>query len=193
MRLPLIITACALTTACTATKPAFSPAARMPDTVLIQPQSGSVRLQERVKPYPVGRYIDPNNGQIMHESHTVYRVESPARWSLSGGDRCISTAPSNRAQGPKNSDTTCAKDELLMEVNRQKAVTRTVVQSSEAVSSKLAALAATLEETRKASGTSLELQQQLEEAKKRLERLEQESKEMRQTTRSANGHSTAEW
>ena len=80
-----------------------------------------------------------------------------------------------------------------MEVTRQKAVTRTVVQSSEAVSSKLAALAATLEETRKASGTSLELQQQLEEAKKRLERLEQESREMRQTTRSANGHSTAEW
>jgi hypothetical protein len=165
----------------------------MPDTVLIQPQSGSVRLQERVKPYPVGRYIDPNNGQIMHESHTVYRVESPARWNLSGGDRCISTAPSNRAPGPKRSDTTCAKDELLMEVNRQKAVTRTVVQSSEAVSSQLAALAATLEENRKASGTFLELRQQLEEAKKRLERLEQESREIRETTRSASRPATAEW
>jgi hypothetical protein len=165
----------------------------MPDTVLIQPQSGSVRLQERVKPYPVGRYIDPNNSQIMHESHTVYRVESPARWNLSGGDRCISKAPSNRAPGPKSSDTACANDELLMEVNRQKAVTRTVVQSSEAVSSQLAALAATLEENRKASGTSLELRQQLEETKKRLERLEQESREMRETTRSASRPATAEW
>jgi hypothetical protein len=165
----------------------------MPDTVLIQPQSGSVRLQERVKPYPVGRYIDPNNGQIMHESHTVYRVESPARWSLSGGDRCISTAPSKPSPDPKRSDTSGEKEELLMEVNRQKAVTRTVVQSSEAVSSKLAALAATLEENRKASGTSLELRQQLEETKKRLERLEQESREIRETTRSASRPATAEW
>jgi hypothetical protein len=80
-----------------------------------------------------------------------------------------------------------------MEVNRQKAVTRTVVQSSEAVSSKLAALAAILEENRKASGTSLELRQQLEETKKRLERLEQESREMRETTRSASRPATAEW
>ena len=80
-----------------------------------------------------------------------------------------------------------------MEVNRQKAVTRTVVQSSEAVSSQLAALAATLEENRKASGTFLELRQQLEEAKKRLERLEPESREIRETTRSASRPATAEW
>jgi len=80
-----------------------------------------------------------------------------------------------------------------MEVNRQKAVTRTVVQSSEAVSSQLTALAATLEENRKASGTSLELQQQLEKTKKRLESLEQESSEMRETTRSASRPAAAEW
>lgn len=41
----------------------------------------SVRFQEQVKAYPVGRYIDPNDPNILHEAHVLYRREQPARWN----------------------------------------------------------------------------------------------------------------
>jgi hypothetical protein len=40
-----------------------------------------VRTPEIVKAYPVGRYIDPNFPDQMHERHTVYRREHAAEWN----------------------------------------------------------------------------------------------------------------
>lgn len=45
-------------------------------------EDNSVRAPERVKGYPVGRYQDPNDSDVMHERHTVYRVEEDANWDL---------------------------------------------------------------------------------------------------------------
>ena len=42
----------------------------------------SARYGEIVKAYPVGRYIDPNDPSVMHESHVIYRDESTAKWNL---------------------------------------------------------------------------------------------------------------
>jgi hypothetical protein len=42
----------------------------------------SVRYGDVVKSYPVGRYIDPNDPSVMHESHVIYRDESTAKWNL---------------------------------------------------------------------------------------------------------------
>jgi hypothetical protein len=41
----------------------------------------SLRSQEQLKAYPVGRYMDPNNPNIMHEAHTIYRLEKPSKWN----------------------------------------------------------------------------------------------------------------
>ena len=40
----------------------------------------SVRTPERLKAYPVGRYEDPNDPDVMHEGHTVYRAETSPEW-----------------------------------------------------------------------------------------------------------------
>lgn len=42
----------------------------------------SVRLGEMLKAYPVGRYIDPADPDVMHEAHTIYRREAGANWNL---------------------------------------------------------------------------------------------------------------
>ena len=39
----------------------------------------SVRTPEQVKAYPVGRYEDPNDPDVMHEGHTIYRAETSPR------------------------------------------------------------------------------------------------------------------
>jgi hypothetical protein len=42
-----------------------------------------VRVGETLKAYPVGRFVDPNDPNVMHESHVVYRKEAGAGWNLS--------------------------------------------------------------------------------------------------------------
>jgi hypothetical protein len=42
--------------------------------------TASVRTQEQLKAYPVGRYQDPDDPDVMHEGHTVYRAETSPQW-----------------------------------------------------------------------------------------------------------------
>ena len=43
--------------------------------------TATVRMPEQLKAYPVGRYEDPNDPDVMHEGHTVYRAESSPEWN----------------------------------------------------------------------------------------------------------------
>ncbi|MDQ3624839.1 MAG: hypothetical protein M3463_20550, partial [Verrucomicrobiota bacterium] len=54
----------------------------VPGTTLPSEGMESVRYAENIRAYPLGRYIDPNNSRIMHEGHTLYRVESTSKWNL---------------------------------------------------------------------------------------------------------------
>ncbi len=40
-----------------------------------------VRTEEITKAYPVGRYSDPDDPDVMHERHTVYRREQALDWN----------------------------------------------------------------------------------------------------------------
>jgi hypothetical protein len=42
----------------------------------------NVRYSETLKAYPIGRYVDPNNPDVMHEAHTIYRAETQPAWNL---------------------------------------------------------------------------------------------------------------
>lgn len=66
------------------------PAPQPPATVAV-PVSGTeldqsnlvkVRFGETLKAYPVNRYIDPADQNLLHESHLVYRKEASAAWNL---------------------------------------------------------------------------------------------------------------
>jgi hypothetical protein len=51
-------------------------------TDLDQTNVERVRAGETLKAYPIGRYVDPNDPDVMHESHVVYRKETGASWNL---------------------------------------------------------------------------------------------------------------
>src|SRR5580692_10566949 len=67
--------------------------------------NSTVRYPEVVRAYHFGRYVDPNDDLVMHEEHTVYRVEENTRWDLHPGaggggttmprDAAFSPAPVN--------------------------------------------------------------------------------------------------
>ena len=72
-----------LLTGCATHPPSSANAVRaIPGTVLSTESMESVRYAEGMKAYPIGRYIDPLNPLIMHEGHTLYRVETTAKWNL---------------------------------------------------------------------------------------------------------------
>lgn len=133
----------------------------------------SVRYAENIKAYPMSRYIDPSNRLVMHEGHTVYRVEATPHWNLHPNiPLAIPIGPvraglSSKAASPVN-------DELVMEINRQKAATKTLIQGTTAVSSKLDELSKGVEKTRQIAKETQELKQQADTTSQRMEALEKE-------------------
>ena len=57
-------------------------AAPVSGTELDQTNTQKVRLGETLKAYPVNRYVDPNDPNILHEAHIIYRKETGASWNL---------------------------------------------------------------------------------------------------------------
>lgn len=73
------------------TMPPKTAAAPPPAPPVVAPVSGTdldqtnvdkVRMSETLKSYPVGRYVDPTDANVMHEAHVVYRKEAGANWNL---------------------------------------------------------------------------------------------------------------
>jgi len=88
----------------------------------------AVRYGEVVRAYHVGRYVDPNHPEAMHEQHPVYRVEVSARWNLHPG--ALNTAnllnpPPDAAFAPPPTN-----DVLVAEMNRQREATARVMQEA---------------------------------------------------------------
>jgi hypothetical protein len=60
----------------------IAPVASVSGTDLDQANTEKVRVSESLKAYPVGRYVDPQDTDLMHEAHVVYRREAGASWNL---------------------------------------------------------------------------------------------------------------
>jgi len=89
---------------------------------------GSVRYGEVVRAYHVGRYVDPNHPETMHEQHPVYRVEVAARWNLHPGPLNTSSLlnpPPDAAFAPPPTN-----DALTAEMRRQREATARVMQEA---------------------------------------------------------------
>ncbi|MEO6874907.1 MAG: bZIP transcription factor [Opitutaceae bacterium] len=69
-------------TALAPTAPPAPVVAPVSGTDLDQGNTEKVRVGETLKSYPVGRYVDPQDSNVMHESHVVYRKEAGADWNL---------------------------------------------------------------------------------------------------------------
>jgi hypothetical protein len=85
----------------------------------------AVRYAEIVRAYYIGRYVDPNHPETMHEQHPVYRIETSARWNLHPGslnavNSLNPTRDSAFAPPPTN-------DVVLAEMNRQREATERVM------------------------------------------------------------------
>ncbi len=168
--MPFVLVACA-------TKPARvqdMSARAVPGTTLPSDGIESVRYAENIKTYPLGRYVDPNNSRVMHEGHSIYRVETTAKWNLHPNEPvAVPLRPTIHAPDSAR-HAAAVGDELAAELNRQKEATKTVIQGGQVVSQKLGELTTALQKTQQIATQNIQLKQEVNTTKQRLDALEEE-------------------
>jgi hypothetical protein len=88
----------------------------------------TARYSEVVRAYYIGRYVDLNHPETMHEQHPVYHIETSARWNLHPGP--LNTA--NLLNPPPDAafSSPPANDVVVAEMNRQREATARVMQEA---------------------------------------------------------------
>ena len=129
-----------------------------------------VRYPEVLHAYHIGRYADPNDDLIMHEQHTVYRVEENTRWNFHPGpvdgnlpalpphDAAFAPAPVNAA--------------ILAEVNSQRFATTEIMMQARTLSAALAQFQAALSQTKTNLQETARLRVTVNDMQKRLDALD---------------------
>ena len=146
----------------------------VPGTILTTDDMESVRYGENLKAYSIGRYIDPNDGLVMHEAHTVYRVETTAKWNLH--PNAPATVPGGPVVGiidPAHKDSPVTP-EIVAEVDRQKAATMALIVQGQRMNLALNQLSKTLSSTAQVAAENVQLKGELTTAEKRLDALEED-------------------
>ena len=166
----------------------------VPGTTMTPEQMESVRYAENIKAYPIGRYIDPNSDLIMHERHTIYRVETTAKWNLHPNSSPavplgppVAVIDSAKINPPINA-------EVVAEVDKQRAATQALLDQGGKFDQSLSQLAGAFQTVKQVGAQNLQLKQELTVTEKRLDALEDELRNKPADSFGANQNTTTnEW
>ena len=161
--------------ACACKKPAVVQMPRpAPATILSTADRQSVRYGENIKAYSVGRYIDPNDGLVMHEAHPIYRVETTAKWNLHpNGPVNIPGGPVVGIVDPAHQDSPLTP-EIAAEISRQKAATQALLQQSQRMNEVVSQFSKAIPATLAVAKENDRLQAEVFATQRRLDLLEEE-------------------
>lgn len=109
---------------------------------LVAPVSGTdldmknmekIRTSEKLKAYPIGRYIDPNNPDLMHEGHVVYRQEAPSSWNKSpNAPTAVPLGPTVAVSHPER-QTEALNIEYETKIMQQNQLMKSLIDQNEAL------------------------------------------------------------
>jgi hypothetical protein len=116
------------------------PVAPVAGTDLDQHNVEKVRTGETLKAYPIGRFVDPNDPNVMHESHVVYRKESGANWNLAPNAPTVVPLGPVLAVADPASQPNPLPAELEQKVAEQNQLMASLIEQNEALATELAKL-----------------------------------------------------
>jgi hypothetical protein len=120
-------------------------------TDLDQTNTEKVRVGESLKAYPVGRYVDPRDSDLMHEAHVVYRREAGSSWNLNPNAPTVvplgpvlAVADPARTPGPLPA-------ELEAKMAEQNQLVASLIEQNDALAKELAKLGKELADLRQSA------------------------------------------
>jgi hypothetical protein len=119
---------------------AAPPVAPVSGTDLDQHNVEKVRTGETLKAYPIGRFVDPNDPNVMHESHVVYRKESGANWNLAPNAPTVVPLGPVLAVADPTAQPNPLPAELEQKVAEQNQLMASLIEQNEALVTELAKL-----------------------------------------------------
>jgi hypothetical protein len=145
----------------------------------VRPQSPSlaadtVRYPEVVRAYHFGRYVDPSDDLVMHEQHTVFRVEENTRWSLRPATMGSPAVYATTTAMPQDSafSPLPVNDAVLAEVNAQKLATVQIMMQTRTLSAALGQFQTALAQSKTNLQETAVLRAAVSDMKHRLDTLE---------------------
>ena len=134
--------------------PAAPEIAPVSGTDLDQTNVEKVRVSETLKSYPVGRYVDPHDPNVMHEAHVVYRKEAGASWNLNpNAPTVVPLGPMIAVADPAKTPTPLPP-ELEQKMAEQNQLVASLIEQNEALTKELAKLGRQITELREKTGVS---------------------------------------
>jgi hypothetical protein len=134
-------------------EPAPAPVA---GTDLDEKKVENVRVAEALKAYPTGRYVDPNDPNVMHEGHTIYRREAGSNWNLNPNAPTVVPLGPVLAVADPAKEPTPLPAELEQKMAEQNQLMASLIEQNEALSAQLAKLTKEIEEIRNKQGGAAE-------------------------------------
>jgi len=152
------------------------PSAFLPSASPLNPDLAAIRREAIYKAYPLGRYVDANDSQVMHEGHVVYVEESSPTWNLEPNSAVhVPLGPAVAAPDPARSRPP-STDEWRMELNEQRQATRVVKDQATRLNQTLEQLSGAIPLTQKLAEHMQALRQQQQVNEQRLKLLEEASR-----------------
>jgi hypothetical protein len=103
----------------------------------------SIRTSEQVKAYPVGRYEDPNDPDVMHEGHTIYRAETSPEWDTDPNEpTSLPLGPGEMATADPAQEHTALTAELEQRLKQEDQLLQTTYEQNERLAEEIKALQA---------------------------------------------------
>ena len=105
------------------------------------PNPASVRTPEQLKAYPVGRYEDPDNPDVMHEGHTVYRAETSPDWNTDpNSPTSLPLGPGEMATADPSQQHTALTAELEQRLKQEDQLLQTTYEQNERLAQEIGKL-----------------------------------------------------
>jgi hypothetical protein len=103
--------------------------------------TSSVRTPEQLKAYPVGRYEDPSDPDVMHEGHTVYRAESSPDWNTDPNEpTSLPLGPGEMAVADPSQQHTALTAELEQRLKQEDQLLQTTYEQNERLAQEIKTL-----------------------------------------------------
>jgi hypothetical protein len=118
------------------------PAVVAAPSVPVDPKAAeTVRHAEALKAYPVNRYVDPNDPNVMHEGHVIYRREVGSGWNLTPtASTVVQLGPGLAVAGDGAKQPNPLPAELEQRIAEQNQLMASLIEQNESLAKELARL-----------------------------------------------------